>query len=130
MIATKVPHVPRIGIDLETLEYFELDRETVEEEYKTGDHYTNLQTLSEEGKLDPEIDALLPEVEEKRIEIDSILVEVGNEQFWTFILKKLEELWENRNYKRAIQTPEGIVPDAIKDLNKALRLKCNEVVGR
>lgn len=114
VLANKVPDVPRIGIDLETLQHFELEREKVEEEYSPGDHYKNLLNLSKMGELDSEIDDLLKEIENTRIEIDSILVEVGNEKFWEFILEKLEDLWENRNYRRAIKTPKGIVPDAIE----------------
>ncbi len=129
LIATKVPGVPRIGIDLETLEHFGLDRETVEEEYKPGDHYTSLKSLSDDGRLDPKIDELLPEIETTRIEIDSILVEVGNAAFWNFVLEKIGKLWETRNYTRAIQPPKGIVPDIIENLNKALRKKCNEVAA-
>ncbi len=38
-------------------------------------------------------------------------------------------MWENRNYRRAIKTPKGIVPDAIENLNKTLKQKCDQIVA-
>ena len=128
-IANKVPDIPRIGIDFGTLEYFELEHKDVEEDYQHGDHFKNLHRLSEEGELDEDIDALLPYIENKRIEIDSVLAEVGNERFWEFVIYKLLELFPHRNYNRAIKTPQDIIPEEVEDLIETLKKKCNEVAA-
>ena len=41
LLASKLS-VPRIGIDPDTLEYFELEREDVEEEYDPKNHLTGI----------------------------------------------------------------------------------------
>ncbi len=126
LLAKKVPEIPRIGIDFGTLTYFELNREDVEEEYNPKDHFKALAELAED---DPVLEELLPYIENKRIEIDSVLAEVGNERFWNFVLNKLRKLFPNRNYNRAMETPEDIIPEEIEDLIEALKKKCNEVAA-
>ena len=57
-------------------------------------------------------------------------LEVGNEWFWNFVLNELKKLFPYRNYNRAIETPEDIIPDEIEDLIEALKKKCNDVGSR
>lgn len=126
LLAKSVSEIPRIGIDFGTLTHFELNPEDVEEKYNPKDHFKALEELAED---DPDLEALLPYLENKRIEIDSVLAEVGNERFWHFVLDGLKNLFPNRNYNRAIETPEDIIPEEIENLIEALKKKCNEVAA-
>ena len=56
--------------------------------------------------------------EYKRIEIDLVLKEVGNERFWDFIINKLKRLFTTRDYTRAINIPSYITPKPLGQLNK------------
>lgn len=127
VLANKVPEVPRIGIDFETLEYFGLDPSNVEEGYKPQSHLTNLRVLSEKGLLDAKSELLLPYIEDKRIEIDSILSEVGNERFWEFIAQRILEVFPNRDYNRAVKKPGNIIPRDVEEIISAITTKCNDV---
>jgi hypothetical protein len=124
LIAKTVPSVYRIGIDFETLEYLSIDPGIVEERYKPiQKHIKPLQDWA--GKIH---DDLLTEkidyVQHKRIEIDSILAAVkNNARFWEFILDKLEEKFPTRNYNRAIDIPEYVIPDCVVELNDIVREK-------
>ncbi len=41
----------------------------------------------------------------------------------------LKKLFPNRNYNRAIETPEDIIPEEIENLIEALKKKCNDVAA-
>ena len=62
-----------------------------------------------------------------RIEIDSVLAKVGNEQFWNFILEELSKLFPIRNYNRAIEIPEFIFPKEIESFLEGLKIKLNKI---
>ena len=62
-----------------------------------------------------------------RIEIDSVLAKVGNEQFWNFILEELGNLFPIRNYNRAIEIPEFIFPKEIESFFEGLKIKLNKI---
>lgn len=55
-----------------------------------------------------------------RIEIDSIQRAVGYQKLWAYILKKLEQRFPERNYNRAVQLPETILPDIYFQLGELL----------
>jgi hypothetical protein len=136
LLARDIRNIPRIGIDFETINYDfrpKLKRENVEEDYDKPldkrNHFTNLRDLAEEGHLDPKIEQVLPYIRDKRIEIDSVLAEVGNERFWNFCLDKLKGLWKNRNYNRAISIAQDVVPEQIEEFIEDLKEKCNEVTA-
>lgn len=123
LIAKKVPDIPRIGIDFETLRHFGLNPEDVEESYDEDHprkHFDALEKLAEE---DPALKELLPYVEDKRIEIDSVIANVGNKRFWKFIIEKLNHLFPHRDYNRAVNTPEFVMPEQIENFIKALKEK-------
>jgi Protein of unknown function C-terminus (DUF2399) len=128
-IAKTVPSVYRIGIDFETLEYLRIDPSVVEETYKPiQKHFKPLQDWA--GKIH---DDLLTEkidyVQHKRIEIDSILAAVkNNARFLEFILDKLEEKFPTRNYNRAIDIPEYVIPDCVVELNEIVREKATYIL--
>ena len=121
-----LPSVYRIGIDFDTLEYFGLEREDVEERYSTSDftHFKGLQNMGPAEDEDPEtFYENLEYVKTKRIEIDSVVRKVGNEPFWQFIVDKLTEEFPTRDYNRAIVVPRYVDPDELIDLVVALRDK-------
>jgi hypothetical protein len=78
---TKIPNVYRIGISFESLRYFNLNLEDVEEEYDAPSFDMDFSKFATE----------YPKT--KRIEIDSVVnIQINdNQKFWKYILKKLEE---------------------------------------
>ena len=47
----------------------------------------------------------------KRIEINSVKSKVGTEKLWEWIIYRLEDIFPNRNYNRAIDVPKVVKPD-------------------
>jgi hypothetical protein len=123
LIAKKVPDIPRIGIDFGTLTHFGLNLEDVEESYDEDHprrHFNALEKLAEE---DSSLKELLLYVEDKRVEIDSVIAIVGNKRFWSFIIEKLGFLFPYRDYNRAIDTPEFVMPKRIEYFIQAIKEK-------
>ena len=120
LLATKASdNIHRLGIDFQTLEDLGLDIESVQEEYNPEDdsHYKHLE---EKAKKDPKLKSQLDYLKQHRVEIDSVLAEVGNEEFWNYIIEKLEEIFPNRNYNRAIKVPEYILPEIFEDFKESV----------
>ncbi len=146
LIASTIPGVFRIGIDFNTLDYFGIDSSIVEEDYMPrSNHLKPLEALVASSH-DSDLFDLFPEnildlfdqltdydnslskkveyVSSKRIEIDSVMAAVNdNAKFWRFILAKLQERFATRNYNRAINVPEYVMPTNIESLNKMVREK-------
>ena len=144
LIANTIPDIFRIGIDFDMLDYFVLDPSIVEEKYNPmSNHLKPLKALVARSSHDHN---LLPEnilglfdkltdydnglskkveyVSSKRIEIDSVMAAINdNAKFWEFILSKLQERFPTRNYNRAINVPEYVMPTTIESLNKMVREK-------
>jgi 5S rRNA maturation endonuclease (ribonuclease M5) len=121
LLARKVPGVFRIGIDFDTLDYFRLKPEDVEERYKAENNH--LKPLSEMGPAESEDKSKftmdLKYTANMRIEIDSVLAKVGNEPFWEYIVDNLVKQFPQRNYNRSINVPQFVMPDVINEfLNK------------
>jgi hypothetical protein len=95
--------IPWIGVDNSTLEYFDLNRDDLAVDA------TNLRlvnTVEELTRVDGRFkDVDIDFLENKRVEIDAILSQVGGERLWEFIQRKLTELYPTRNYNRAIELP-------------------------
>jgi hypothetical protein len=124
LMAKKVPSIPRIGIDSETLRHFRLRREDLEEPYDEDHRPNHYMKLEELAKTDRKLKAMLPYVKDSRVEIDSVLAAVGNEKFWKFVMKKLGE-FPTRNYNRAIEIPKDVIPKEFEDFLKGLKNKSN-----
>ncbi len=114
LLASKLS-VPRIGIDPDTLEYFELEREDVEEEYDPKNHLTGIWNFVSEEEFSY--------LSSKRIEINSIKTKVGTEAFQKWIIHKIQELFPNRDYNRAIELGEAVLPDKLEDINTNITTK-------
>ncbi|MFL6381102.1 MAG: hypothetical protein ACJ72S_07415 [Nitrososphaeraceae archaeon] len=113
--------MPWIGVDDATLGYFGLNRESLTAEA------TNIRILDSARKkvrADERFKNVDVEfLKERRIEIDAILAQVGDERFWESIIFKLKQLYPKRNYNRAISLPEryskekfDLLPRATKKL--------------
>jgi hypothetical protein len=61
-----------------------------------------------------------------RIEIDSIMVKVGNEPFWNFLVAKLFEKFPKRDYNRSIQVPEFVTADGVNEFVERIQDKMKE----
>jgi hypothetical protein len=121
-IAKKIKNlVYRIGVDFNTLEYFSLDVEDLAEKYEANSNH--LKPLQEIAKSDATLYDDLYFLKDKRIEIDSIIANVGSEEFWEFIEHKLNERFVKRNYNRAIDVAEFVYPDIVKDMIEKLEKK-------
>jgi hypothetical protein len=114
-ICSKIPNVYRIGISFEMLRYFNLSLEDVEEEYNAPSFNMDLSKFATEEELEY--------MKTKRIEIDSVMIAVSdNQKFWECIVKKLEEQFPTRDYNRAIDIPEYVVPAALEKLNDMVKI--------
>ena len=139
-IARTLSDIYRIGIDFDTLEYFKLKEEDVQEEYavddkkkKSMDHvketYDALKAKGPAPGQDPEIfNENLEYASKMRIEIDSIMVKVGNEPFWNFLVAKLFEKFPKRDYNRSIEVPEFVTPDVVNEFVERIQDKMKESV--
>lgn len=137
-IARTLSDIYRIGIDFDTLEYFKLKEGDVQEEYavdnkkkKSMDHvnetYDALKAKGPAPGQDPEIfNENLEYASKMRIEIDSIMVKVGNEPFWNFLVAKLLEKFPKRDYNRSIEVPEFVTPDVVNEFVERIQDKMKE----
>jgi SMC interacting uncharacterized protein involved in chromosome segregation len=67
----------------------------------------------------------------KKVEIDSVLAAVGNERFWEYLVKKLEEHYPTRNYTRVINpTPDAsqYYPNVVYSLESTLKSYINLIL--
>jgi hypothetical protein len=120
ILATKVPGAYRIGIDFETLNDLGLDIEDVEEQYKPrGNHLKPLQEGGELADVYPQ--DWVDYVEDTRVEINSVVTELDdNAKFWEWIVQKLRDRFDTRNYNRAVDIPEYVMPKCFESLTKKL----------
>ena len=65
----------------------------------------------------------------KRIEIDSVLAQVGNKPFWEYIVHKLVKQFPKRNYNRSINVPKFVMPDIIKEFLDKIKNKIAFTIG-
>ncbi|MDQ5869603.1 MAG: DUF2399 domain-containing protein, partial [Thermoproteota archaeon] len=134
-IARTLPNTYRIGIDFNTLEYFGLEKRDVEEAYAVDDkkekskkhaESTYLMLKAKGSALGQDAGIFKESIEyarRMRIEIDSVLMQVGNEEFWDFLVDKLDEKFPTRNYNRSVQVPESVTPDVVDEFIQRLQNK-------
>lgn len=143
-IASESPiDMPWIGINDATLDYFGLDRDSVSidsdtkanKEYvkflvENGQHPIESKTENA-GKGDTRFrDVDISFLESERVEIDAVLAKVEEERFFEYIKDKMNELYQTRNYNRAIDIPTtyydtgdafDVLPETIR--NVLIRIK-------
>ena len=123
MIAKKLPkqeNIHWIGIRPEMVK--ELlgteDISEVEEEYTPQNGH--IDTLVVEGigddlSGDSTLRNWIPYLNEKRLEIDSVLAKISSEDLWNYILEKLEEKFPYRNYNRSINVDRCVMPFILEE---------------
>ncbi len=107
LLSSKVK-APRMGIDPDTITYFEIEREDVEEKYDPGNHIHPIYGLVSEEEYQY--------LSHNRIEINSVKKDVGTEEFWKWITERIKEISKKRNYNRAIDVPAVVTPDDLKEV--------------
>jgi hypothetical protein len=127
ILATKVPKAYRIGIDFETLDELGLNIEDVEEEYRPGNHLKPLQAGGELAYVYPQ--DWVDYVENRRVEINSVVTELDdNAKFWEWIVQKLRDRFDTRNYNRAVDVPEYIIPKYLESLTEEIKEKSTAIL--
>ena len=128
-IASEYPvNMPWIGINEATLKYFKITRESVEISCDTDQYKDYVRKLVKRGRhpddaendnaglkddrfedIDLEFITTKNKDSEggksKRIEIDAVLAQVGDERFFEWILYELYERHPKRDYNRAMESP-------------------------
>jgi hypothetical protein len=136
LLALKAPNVYRIGIDGDTAADFGLNTKDLEEKYNAPkNHLKALKKWINENKYEYADKALelvkeLKYIEHRRIEIDVVMAAIDdNRKFWNWILQKLRDRFDRRNYLRAFNPPEYVSPkvvDEINDIAKQLGIEALE----
>jgi len=109
-ISTKVPMVPRIGVDFDTRSELGLEYESVVEKY-----------IPKKNVLRDVPSKFLWFLSQSRIEIDSILSEAGPELFWQHLMKKMVEISPQRDLTRSISLDVRLPEEAQKFLSEIER---------
>ena len=130
------PSVYYITMDATTLQYFGLredDKRIVIDATNKGKINIVRGIISKDSRfahLDPDF------LETRRIEINAVIAQVGDERFWNFIMDKVGKQFPTRNYNRAIETPSkdkdadpiDLYPKGMKSLIKYYRDKVDDIV--
>jgi hypothetical protein len=111
--------LPWIGVDDATLEYFNLNRESLTAQATNTRILDSVRKKVEGDKRFKNVDVEFLKVQ--RIEMDAILAQVGDERFWEYIMYKLKQLYPKRNYNRAISLPERYSKEKFNLLPKATK---------
>ena len=113
----QLPGIIRIGVDEQMLEYFGLQWERVREKYTPGSHLKFLMSKNPREAY---------KVSKYRVEIDSILAEVGPSRLLEYIVHTLKTLYPTRDYNRAINvTP--IMPSELEEFISTFKEYLQEV---
>jgi len=111
--------MPWIGVDETTLEYFGLNRDSLTAE---ATNIKLIKTIEKKVADDERFKYVDIEfLKDKRVEIDAILAQVGDERFWEYIMSRLLEIFPTRNYNRAILLPERYSKEKADLLPKATK---------
>ena len=119
LIQTKLPsnkRIYRIGVDQKMLDHFNLDFNDVSETYNPESHYDKVAEYLEDSDYNLISRELFERLKTERVEIDSILSHVTNEEFWEYIVDFLGKKFEYRNYNRTIDVRKSVIPGDIQKL--------------
>jgi hypothetical protein len=102
-ISKKAEGIVSLGVDPTLLEELEIDINTVQEEYngEKGGHWLWLKKNYPKYKY-------LDYLKDKRVEIDSVIAEVGAEKLWAAMRSRLLKKFPTRDYRRAIMVEDVI----------------------
>ena len=117
LIASKLPDnrsISRVGVGQEMLDYFGIDFDEVSETYKPDSHYDTVRKYLENNGYNIISKELFQRLETERVEIDSVLSKVSNEEFWNYIVEFLDKKFPYRNYNRSIDIKESVRPKKLE----------------
>src|SRR5215469_11237892 len=97
LMASKVPDIPRIGIDERTFHYFGLSREVLSIEGQQRLVNYKFLDIFDDKTIDKEF------VKKRRVEIDAVLEQVGD-RLWEFIMEELTEAHRRRPRRPLVLT--------------------------
>jgi hypothetical protein len=125
LMASKVPEIPRIGIDERTFPYFRLSREALSIEGQQRLVNYEFLDIFHNKTIDKEF------VKKRRVEIDAVLEQVGDERLWEYIMEKLIELYPTRNYNRVISMPsaETLYPRTVQSFLGYINFIANKITN-
>ena len=103
VISMNAVGIPRIGVDPLTVSELGIRLSDVQESYKAPTNH--LKKLPE---------ALREEVENKRIEIDSILAEIGPRILWGYLEKKMFEIAPHRDLSRSLELTVNLPTEIVE----------------
>ncbi|MFY9795646.1 MAG: hypothetical protein WAJ93_08155, partial [Candidatus Nitrosopolaris sp.] len=119
LIAGKVLNISRIGITLDTIQELGIPISEVAEDLseRINKHADAVERLYLDGFISEKDWNFLNNGKcGRRAEIDNVLAYVGAERFWQeVVIKKLDELFPSRDYRRSIYVPEHIIPPKFQD---------------
>ncbi|MGB8937547.1 MAG: hypothetical protein WCC17_20850 [Candidatus Nitrosopolaris sp.] len=114
LIAGKVLNISRIGITLDTIQELGIHISEVAEDLseRINKHADAVERLYLDGFISEKDWNFLNSGKcGRRAEIDNVLAYVGAERFWQeVVIKKLDELFSSKDYRRSIYVPEHITP--------------------
>jgi hypothetical protein len=131
VIAYKVPSVPRIGIDFDTLDDLNISSKQLKE-LKQGEYYTpneeHLRYAEDNMDLDEDTFEFL---KDRRIEINAVKNVAGAEELWNWIISRIDEIYPNRNYNRAVRKPKPhwFRPRELDELNELVDKRLTRALG-
>jgi len=125
LMASKVPDIPRIGIDDSTFHYFGLSRQVLSIEGQQRLVNYKFLDIFDDKTIDKEF------VKKRRVEIDAILEQVGDERLWGYTMEKLIELFPTRDYNRVISMPavETLYPMMVKRFLGYINFVTNKITN-
>ncbi|MGC2572419.1 MAG: hypothetical protein WA364_12990 [Candidatus Nitrosopolaris sp.] len=125
LMASKVPDIPRIGIDESTFHYFGLSRQVLSIEGQQRLVNYKFLDIFDDKTIDKEF------VKKRRVEIDAILEQVGDERLWGYTMEKLIELFPTRDYNRVISMPavETLYPMMVKRFLGYINFVTNKITN-
>ena len=125
LMASKVPDIPRIGIDESTFHYFGLSRQVLSIEGQQRLVNYKFLDIFDDKTIDKEF------VKMRRVEIDAILEQVGDERLWGHTMEKLIELFPTRHYNRVISMPaaETLYPTMVQSFLGYINFVANKITN-
>jgi hypothetical protein len=125
LMASKVPDIPRIGIDERTFRYFGLSRDALSIEGQQRLVNYGFLDLFDDKTVDKEF------VKKRRVETDAVLEQVGDERLWENAMVELTGLYPTRNYNRVISMPaaETLYPRNVQSFLGYINFFTNKITN-
>jgi hypothetical protein len=114
-------NVPRLGVDQQMLNDFEIPIEEVEENTES-DAYTHLKHLADTGHYSAEF---IEWLSKRRVEIDAVLAYVKPGRLWEYLKQRMELINPKRRLIRSIY-PQWDFPPEFNEILEAIKEAASE----